>query len=99
NGYENISNIFSSIVSTSVRILVRALQEFLSHAALPVILCCPEEEHFLLKVENVAGIFHRALDVMGDHHHRDPGFPVDPPDELIELCSHDRIKPGHRLIQ
>ena len=50
-------------------------------------------------MQDVAGVFYRALDIVGNHHHRNAGLPVDPPDQLIEFSGHDRIQTGHRLVK
>ena len=61
-GYENISKIVS-IMHTS--------QKFSADPAPAIVLCCPKEESRLLQMQDMRRIFHRTLNIVGYHHHRD----------------------------
>src|SRR5699024_9592778 len=74
-------------------------QKCSSHSAPPVVLRRPEEQHLLLQMEDMACVFHSALDIMGYHDHSNSGISVDLADQLIELCRDQRVQPCHRLIQ
>ena len=74
-------------------------QKFSADPAPAVIFCRPKEQRCLLQVQDMSRIFHRTLNIVGYHHHRNTGIPVDSPDELVELARHDRIQTCHRLVE